>query len=353
MYRCRWQRHRGALSAISYSHTHAMIVKETRARASISSGQSIKTISSKVFTMSKEYSRSDQFSLTGAATEEDQLLLLALQESASMHQVSIGSEACSKYYQATSRGGIRLLQLPIINQFHPQWNHLISKYNTASAICGYTAIACARFIASLQSPLAKADLQKLLTKFASLSGLVEHSMKYIHDWRSDYILKNAANFNARSKNAFMKEWVANFEISDYFRHSCPSSERPKIAFVRFNQYSQLGHALHEERRRITAHESGFDDTEILVETFYDKEFLVTRPHFHRPSQCQTLPPLCSAVVDVNGHFACAAMCTDGTVLFNTTDASYIAFPGGETTAVALSILAGGHAEVSGSDSAAS
>jgi hypothetical protein len=117
MYRCRWQRHRGALSAISYSHTHAMIVKETRARASISSGQSIKTISSKVFTMSKEYSRSDQFSLTGAATEEDQLLLLALQESASMHQVSIGSEACSKYYQATSRGGIRLLQLPIINQF--------------------------------------------------------------------------------------------------------------------------------------------------------------------------------------------------------------------------------------------
>ena len=90
------------------------------------------------------------------------------------------------------------------------------------------------------------------------------------------------------------------------------------------------------------------DVEIFVETFYDSELLSQRPHLHRPSELQQLPPLRSAVVDVNGHFACAAMCSDGGALFNTLDVSSILYPGGESTALALTILAGDRSQAAGS-----
>jgi hypothetical protein len=274
--------------------------------------------------------------------------MLALEESATLHQSTVTNEVCSKTFQAQSRSGMQLLQLPILNQFHAQWNPLISKYEAPSAICGYTAIACARFIAALDAPVTKAELQKMLSSYGAISGQVEHSMQFIHDCRIDYTKKHPADFTPSSATAYRKSWVANYEISDYFRRSCPPSERPHVAFVRFNQYPELRNATHEERQRISSDEAGFDDVEIFVETFYDSELLSQRPHLHRPSELQQLPPLRSAVVDVNGHFACAAMCSDGGALFNTLDASSILYPGGESTALALTILAGDRSQAAGS-----
>jgi hypothetical protein len=280
---------------------------------------------------------------------EDEMLLLALEESASLHQCSITNETCTQSFNALSRSGMRLLQLPIVNQFHPIWNPLISKYCAPSAICGYTAIACARFIAGLENVVTKSDLQRMLSRFATISEHVEDAMKYIHTCRREYIQKNSSNFTQSSEVAYIKCWVANFEISDYFRHNCPQSDRSKIAFVRFNQYSELCNATHEEHTRISAHESGYNDAQILVETFNDSDMLAKRPHFHRPHQLQPMPQLRAAVVDVNGHFACAAMCSDGCALFNTLDTNSILFPGGETTAVALGLFAGGETASSQSD----
>jgi len=289
--------------------------------------------------MSNKQPSSNQFSFTNGMTE-DEMLMQALEESAKLHQTTIGNEMSSRSFQAQSQSGMQLLQLPIVNQFHPQWNPLIAEHSTPSAICGYTAIACARFIAALDPlSLTKEELQHRLRNFAAISGHVEHSMRFIHDLRRDYTRKHTANFTAKSADAYLKAWVANFEISDYFRHSCPSSECSRIAFVRFNQYPELKSATHDEYQRISTHEVGFDDAQILVETFFNSEMLLARPHLHRPSQMPQLPPLHAAVVDVNGHFACAAMCKDGGALFNTMDSNCIGFPGGESTAVALTVLA--------------
>jgi hypothetical protein len=277
-------------------------------------------------------------SFSGEMTE-DEMLLLALEESAKLHQSSINSEVCTSTFEGRSKSGMELLQLPIVNQFHPKWNPLISKFKAPSAICGYTAIACARFIAALEAPVTKAELQGMLSNVAAISGYVEHSMLFIHDCRVGYISKHPAHFTEKSASTYIKSWVANYEISDYFRRVCPASERPHVAFVRFNQYSEVSAATHEEFDRISSHEAGFDDAQILVETFFDTDILGKRPHFHRPSELQQLPPIRSAVVDVNGHFACAAMCSDGGALFNTMDSSSVSFPGSETTAVALTILA--------------
>lgn len=290
--------------------------------------------------MSNNQSSSNKFPFISGMTENE-LLMQALEESAKLHQTTIGEEMCSRSFQAKSQSGMQLLQLPIVNQFHPQWNPLISKYSAPSAICGYTAIACARIIAALDPlSLTKEELQQRLRSITAVSGHVEHSMRFIHDCRKNYIQKHSTDFTTKYADTYVKAWVANFEISDYFRHCCPHSERSKIIFVRFNQYPELNHATHEEHERISAYERGFDDAQILVETFFDSEMLLNCPHLHRPSQVPQPSPLRAAVVDVNGHFACAAMCKDGGVLFNTLDVSSISFPGGESTAVALTVLAG-------------
>ena len=161
----------------------------------------------------------------------------------------------------------------------------------------------------------------------------------------------------------------------------------RVIFVRFNQYGDLGEATHEEKERIGAFECGFDDAEILVETFSstgatrgatygaadtetygaaDTEMSLLpqcslhgeslagsqlhRPQLHRPHSVPMpkpphISPLLAAVVDVNGHFALAALCSDGGALFNTTDGSYVAFPGGEAVAVALKVLSLSHESV--------
>ena len=285
--------------------------------------------------------QSNQFSFTNGMTE-DELLMQALEESAKLHQTTIDNHLCSRSFQGQSQSGMQLLQLPIFNQFHPQWNPLISKYSTPSAICGYTAIACARLIAASDPlSLTKEELQQKLCDVSAISGHVEHSMRFIHDCRRDYIKKNFSKFPAKSEDAYLKAWVANYEVSDYLRHGCPPSERPNIVFVRFNQYPELDQATHEEHDRISDHERGFNDATILVETFCDSEMLLARPHLHRPSEVPQLPSLRAAVVDVNGHFACAAVCKDGGVLFNTMDGSSVSFPGSESTAVALTVLAAG------------
>jgi hypothetical protein len=313
----------------------AVMMKENVSNTLELSGRNIKTVSNKTAHMN---TNPNQFSSSYEMTE-DEMLFLALEESAKIHQVSIGSETCSNSFRSESKSGMQLLQLPIVNQFHPQWNPLISKYSTPSAICGYTAIACARFIAALESPVTKSELQLMLSTMASVSGPVEDAMRFVHDSRRDYIAAHPADFTTASSVQYMKSWVANYEISDYLRRECPPSLRHKLAFVRFNQFSQLHSATHEERDRISAHESGFDDAEILIETFHDSDMLASRPHFHRPSETKKLPALSAAVVDVNGHFACAALCKDGCVLFNTMDSSCISFPGSETTAVAFLALA--------------
>ena len=139
--------------------------------------------------MSNNQSSSNQFPFISGMTENE-LLMQALEESAKLHQTTIGEEMCSRSFHAKSQSGMQLLQLPIVNQFHPQWNPLISKYSAPSAICGYTAIACARIIAALDPlSLTKEELQQRLRSITAVSGHVEHSMRFIHDCRKNYIQK--------------------------------------------------------------------------------------------------------------------------------------------------------------------
>ena len=53
----------------------------------------------------------------------------------------------------------------------------------------------------------------------------------------------------------MKNWAANYELSDYIRHVAKSEQDvSKIFFVRYNQWSERFNATHEEAKRLKEEE---------------------------------------------------------------------------------------------------
>jgi hypothetical protein len=193
--------------------------------------------------------------------------------------------------------------------------------------------------------MTKAELQSALCDVTAIEPKVADAMRYIQGCRERYVAKHLETFTEAEAKHYKKAWVANYEISDYLRFACPAELQPRIAFVRFNQINDLGEATREERERIMRVESPFDPKEnpILVETFFDKDKLQTEAQVHSRKDFAELPSSVSAelravVCDVSGHFAVFASCSDGKALFNTTDASYVSYPGRDAAAVAYSVL---------------
>ena len=299
----------------------------------------------------------------GDLTEMEKILLMrALEESAAMHQTTISTVNCDREFtDDTSPEGTILHQVPIFNQFHERWNELIGKYDTASAICGYTAIAIALVLCELNPhvhTMTKVQVQAALCDLTVIDPKVEDAMRYVQTCRKRYVEQHPDEFRSTTDvKMYMKAWVANFEISDYLRFAYPSS-CGQVAFVRFNQSKAIADSSHEEKTRILAEEMPLKDSNILVEMVDDydenenaKENEKLEKDVWTPAQLYRSEDIRSGVlfskytnkhraviVDVSGHFAVVASCSDGKALFNTTDGSYISYPGRDTVAVAYSLL---------------
>lgn len=283
--------------------------------------------------------------------DEDAALMAALEESAAMHQASIDSEICSKSFEEFTADGQMLHQIPIFNQFHPRWNTLISRYEAASAICGYTATACACVMARaaqvqqdgttlLQT---REQVQKFLCEFAVVDPMVEDVMSFVAHRRRTYVISHKSDFpDSNSIKDYMRAWVANYEISDYLR-ARDDDLKPYLLNLRYNQFSELAVATHEEKIRILTDEAAFEGTTVLVETFLPT-MRSDGPQLHRPDRLLASPIISdnkwtAAVIDASGHFVVAVRCADGCAVFNTTDISYLhASAAGPTTALAFKLM---------------
>ena len=140
-----------------------------------------------------------------------------------------------------------------LNQFHAMWHGLIRRFNSPSAICGYTSIANAMVL--LKKPLSfrftQSAVFQALTCVADVKPEVEAVMEFIQRARLQYVATHQSDFaKPHDRNGYEKAWVANYEISDYLR-SLPPPLAAQILFIRFNQWPELHGATHEERVRLT------------------------------------------------------------------------------------------------------
>lgn len=264
--------------------------------------------------------------------------------------------SCS--HRARSDG--RILQVGCFNQFHRDFAPLIRRYGTASAICGYTAVAVAEEVAAWPSMIRNADdlaaLQQHLRTSPHVMQRVEQAMHDVRESRLEWLAAHPLAIPVeRDRAAYVRDWVANFEVSDLLRRrsaaaAAASSElSARVAFVRFNQHSQLAHAKGEERERLADEEpfSGRSDASaFLVELFSPSG----GRRLLRPSEAlneRAGTSLAAAVLDLNGHFAVAIPLRGDAeaarptcVLLNTTDFNYLSGSGAFTTALAFDLFFG-------------
>ena len=292
----------------------------------------------------------------------DEQLRQALEESARMHQqehkdLCITSTFTRRrsivrfvedpnfphdlYYSShiSDSSACTLTQVGVINQFHESWNALIKKYNTASAICGYMSLGFANIIANMPKnefdALGIEELKDLLSDPSIVQPSVENAMRFVQMDRDNYI--NTNSLQKKTAEHYLKNWVANYEISDYCRALDPLVSK-HIIFVRFNQFIDIREATFEERVRLLEEESF---GKFIIETFATSDNQCSRK-LNTPkgliSELSRYPLWRVAIIDLAGHFAIAVVSEGNLFLFNTTDFNYLEGTGALTVAISFDFL---------------
>lgn len=148
------------------------------------------------------------------------------------------------------KGTIR--ELILVDQWSSKFFPLIKKYQTSSAICGYVSIASAYLLAGQFTSDSILTVDELNNKLKVLQDTnkvykqVEKAMKFIYIDRMKYLEEYENEFsNERERSAYLSDWVANYEISDYMT----AFPNKRIHFVRAIERN-FEKVNHEEKRRL-------------------------------------------------------------------------------------------------------
>eukprot|EP01060_Flectonema_neradi_P004774 TRINITY_DN1311_c2_g1_i1.p1 TRINITY_DN1311_c2_g1~~TRINITY_DN1311_c2_g1_i1.p1 ORF type:complete len:296 (+),score=54.05 TRINITY_DN1311_c2_g1_i1:48-935(+) len=212
----------------------------------------------------------------------------------------------------------------VANQFqNPVVDKLSEKHETCKATCGYFCTAVARILATkdLQTKT-KSDIESIieyLTDIANLEPLLDEAMKFTMTDRFGYCDSIKDTMTASDRAAYLRDWVANYEISDFIQH-LPATEFP-IAFLRHNQTPDLPDAKHVERLQIVREEVPFgEDPPFLIELFHPRSlFVSSKKQLLEECEARSIEPKSIVwVVDLNGHFdvaVAAPLVDDADVIF--------------------------------------
>ncbi|KAJ5075228.1 hypothetical protein M0811_07581 [Anaeramoeba ignava] len=147
-------------------------------------------------------------------------------------------------------------EINIIDQYSEIFKPLIKKYNTTISICGFIAPAVAFWIFdNLQTFPYLIDVNSVKRLIFSLLDpdnlvpYVEDAMKFIQNDRENYVKTHSNEFSTeKEKENYLRDWVANYEISDYIKYKA----NPNVIFSRFieRDFGPFSKLNHEEKRRL-------------------------------------------------------------------------------------------------------
>ena len=217
----------------------------------------------------------------------------------------------------TSQTGV-ILQLDTINQFAQVLQPMIEEFDAPASTCGYFVMANALLLPGLlpKTVVSRDELAAALAPLWDASvvlPVVREAMTFVHARRSAWVDSHPADFAAPdARRRYLREWVANYEISDWLR----GRGQAGVHFARYNQWPQHEVASHEERQRLVEEQHlggrctpegvsvfGDDDAAFFVEVAHPERSFV-RPEGYAPAMVP--PPVLAA--DLNGHFVtCTAL----------------------------------------------
>ena len=246
-----------------------------------------------------------------------------------------------------------ITQINTFDQFNSLFVNLSRQYGLCSAICGYFSSAYAvliqEYLLSLSSSGAEFSLaylvKDILLNLDIVLPCLQEVMRFTRHSRDAFAI---AHGQTQADSAALREWVANFELSDYLRYKafrCDETSCP--IFVRYNQWPQRKEATPDEFERLIEEErfggvshKGGQVTYKENESVYFVDMLIEGGVFYSPTEfsenqlCDESELQCCAprvvVVDLNGHFAAALAVRDENgpqlIVFNTTRGSYLQTP---------------------------
>lgn len=192
---------------------------------------------------------------------------------------------------------------------------LIERFETPAAICGYAAMAVAELLDERWADrdyVSEDDIERLLVELNNMEVMMPRLaavMSWLQSERKAYVLSHASEFvDAASVTKYMRDWVANYEISDWLGRRAATGARP-IGFIRHIERDPDSCA-HEEARRLPE-EAPFAELLLFIELWDG----ATRSHL-RPSQVPVSARCQRAyVADLLGHFVAyrpvRLLCSDG------------------------------------------
>ena len=211
-----------------------------------------------------------------------------------------------------------LLQVDTLNQFGPWAKPLIKEFETPSAICGYMAMANAVLLRRLLPRGGGWSLASLQSAWERLRDaeavrpVVREAMEFVARSRRAWVQSHPRDFRtARARADYMTAWVANYEISDFFRaRATAGAGDPGLYFARFNQWPEVSDATHEELQRLREEKRfggvadpfgkityGPDDAVYFVERFVPERRLEAPAEFGATPACS--PQRCGHLVVAN------------------------------------------------------
>ena len=213
----------------------------------------------------------------------------------------------------------------IANQFNePVVEKLAEKHKTCKATCGYFCTAVARKLAvkdmSLQSGEEICCLIENLTHISELELFLDEAMTFTMKDRFTYCDKSTEIMTTTEREAYLRDWIANYEISDFIQN-IPQTKFP-IAFFRHNQTVDLPDAKHVERRVIMEEEVPLGESApFFIEMFFPRRmFISSKNEFIEECATRCVDPKSVIwIVDLNGHFNVAI----ATPHLNKTDLLYL------------------------------
>lgn len=181
--------------------------------------------------------------------------------------------------------GIIAREVKMMDQFNPQFWDMIETYKTPASICGYVATAIAPYVArNLKGEMnykeVNAFLDKLYKDYSIVCPLIEDAITIIQAARQQYIKENKKDFREKKEeDNYLKDWVANYEISDTLQITSPDLEN--LFFLRYCglDFPDLAaKAMHEEANRLKEEEP-FKGQKMFIEVFYPERKLMSLTDF--------------------------------------------------------------------------
>ena len=185
---------------------------------------------------------------------------------------------CLRYPRQTdqiSHGSIECYEVKLFDQFSVAFLPLIEANNATSSLCGYLAPIVALYICSHLSKNLEnfTEIIANLNKADVILPLVDTSMGFIRECRQKYVDTHQSDFkNEKEQRDYLRDYVANYEISDFLQHTTKEKPFENVFFIRYVAWGfpeEASSCTHEEQNRIQE-ELKFLEEDFIMESFCPK-----------------------------------------------------------------------------------